>query len=132
MVTVLLAIRRPAGRGSLVKILTDTVRWGAATRCRIDTPMQDVSSMNGPSSRTLYAQCPTAGPSRVIFVLGASSSSGSSVVASRLAASSPAPVVTVFRFCRSRTATFGNRQPKEQPSAPSPPAGVVGEERSAE
>jgi hypothetical protein len=47
------------------------------------------------------------------------------------AASSPAPGVAAFTYSPSRTARFRKRQPREQPSAPSPPAGVVGEERSA-
>ena len=33
-------------------------------------------------ARTLYAQCPSTGPNRVVLVIGASSSSGSAVVAS--------------------------------------------------
>jgi hypothetical protein len=47
-------------------------------------------------------------------------------------ASSAAPVVAAFTYRRSRTARFGKHQPKEQRSAPSPPADVVDDERSAE
>jgi hypothetical protein len=207
-VAVLLAIRRRSGRGSLVKVLTESVDGVLLPAVDLDMPPRDAwAGEQARLARTLYAQCLSVGPTRVILVLDASASSGSSVVASLLemaaaesqpaaaaatasgqhsarastdppatrvvaggavgdstltpaiigaatdivlvarigadtvarvlalrsaTASSAAPVVAVFTYRRSRTARFGRRQPKEQRSAPSPPAGVVGDERSAE
>ena len=205
VVTVLLAIRRRSGRGSLVKILTETVDGAPLPAVDLDMQPRDVwIDEQVRLARTLFAQCPSAGPTRAILVLGASSSSGCSVVASLLemaaaesqpasaaatasgqhsvqnsltnplrisvvtcgavgdstltpegigaatdivlvarletdtvaqalalrsaAASSPAPVVAVFTYRRSRTARFGKHRPVDQRSAPSPTAVVVGEE----
>jgi predicted amino acid-binding ACT domain protein len=204
VVMVLLAVRRRSGRGSLVRVLSESVDGVLLPAVDLDVPTRDADEQAS-LARTLYAQCPSAGTNSVILVLGASSSSGTSVVASMLemaaaesqtasavwpasgqhsaqttadppttrivaggavgdstpipigaataiilvarieadtvaqalalrsaAASSPAPVVAVFTYRRSRTLGLGNRQPKERHSAPSSTAGVVDDERRAE
>ncbi|MCT7657793.1 hypothetical protein [Mycobacterium deserti] len=82
---VLLARRRRSGRGSLVKTLTDSVDGVLLPAVDLDMPPRDAwSDEQVRLARTLYAQCPSAGANRVILVIGASSSSGSSEVASLL------------------------------------------------
>jgi hypothetical protein len=91
-VAVLLAIRRRSGRGSLVKILTETVDGVLLPAVDLDIPPRDAwTDEQTRLAHTLSAQCPSAGPTRVILVLGASSSSGSSVVASLLEAAESQP-----------------------------------------
>lgn len=82
MVAVVLARRRRAGRGSLVSTLTEGVDGLLLPAVDLDTPSE--ADEQARLARTLYAQLPSSGPARVILVIGASSSSGSSVVASLL------------------------------------------------
>jgi hypothetical protein len=82
---VLLARRRRSGRGSLVSTLTEGVDGLVLPAVDLDMPASHAGGDERTRlARTLYAQCPSAGPSRVILVVGASPSSGSSVVASLL------------------------------------------------
>jgi hypothetical protein len=84
-VAVLLARRRRSGRGSLVNTLSESVDGVLLPAVDLDMPPREAwGDEQTRLARTLYAQCPSAGPTRVILVIGASSSSGSSVVASLL------------------------------------------------
>jgi hypothetical protein len=85
VVMVLLAARRRSGRGSLVKVLSESVDGVLLPAVDLEVPTRDAwTDEQARLARTLYAQCPSAGPHSVILVLGASSSSGTSVVASLL------------------------------------------------
>ena len=82
---VVLARRRRAGGGSVVKAVTDGVDGVLVPAVDLDMPPRDEwGDDQDRLARTLYAQCPSAGPARVILVVGTSASSGSSVVASLL------------------------------------------------
>ncbi|WP_123025945.1 hypothetical protein [Mycolicibacterium stellerae] len=82
---VLLARRRRSGRGSLAKIMAENVDGVLLPVVDLDIPARDAwADDQNRLATTLYAQCPSAGPTRVILVIGASSSSGSAVVASLL------------------------------------------------
>jgi hypothetical protein len=84
-VLVLLARRRRSGRGSLVNTLCESVDGVLVPAVDLDMPPREGwADEQVRLARTLYAQCPSAGPTRVILVIGASSSSGGSVVASLL------------------------------------------------
>ncbi|MGB3352091.1 MAG: hypothetical protein WBB00_04880 [Mycobacterium sp.] len=84
-VALLLARRRRSGRGSVVKTLTEGVDGVLLPAVDLNMPSRDDWSDDQLRlARTLYAQCPSPGPARVILVVGASSSSGSAVVASLL------------------------------------------------
>ena len=84
-VALLLARRRRSGRGSVVKTLTEGVDGVLLPAVDLNMPPRDDWSDDQLRlARTLYAQCPSPGPARVILVVGASSSSGSDVVASLL------------------------------------------------
>lgn len=84
-VATLLARRRRSGRGSLVKNLTECVDGVLLPAVDLNQPPRDDwSDEQARLARTLYAQCPSAGSTRVILVVGASASSGSSVVADLL------------------------------------------------
>ena len=81
----LLARRRRSGRGSLVKTITDGVDGVLLPAVDLDVPTRDDwAEDHRRLARTLYAQCPSPGPSRVVLVIGASDSSGARVVASLL------------------------------------------------
>ncbi|WP_237569948.1 hypothetical protein [Mycolicibacterium lacusdiani] len=81
----LLARRRRSGRGSLVKTITDGVDGVLLPAVDLDVPANDDwADDHRRLARTLYAQCPSPGPSRVVLVIGASESSGAPVVASLL------------------------------------------------
>ncbi|MFC7673084.1 hypothetical protein ACFQWH_08375 [Mycolicibacterium sp. GCM10028919] len=81
----LLARRRRSGRGSLVKTVTDGVDGVLLPAVDLDVPARDDwAEEHRRLARTLYAQCPSPGPSRVVLVIGASESSGAAVVASLL------------------------------------------------
>jgi hypothetical protein len=85
VMAVLLARRRRSGRGSLVKTVTDGVDGVLLPAVDLDLPFDgDWADDHRRLARTLYAQCPSPGPSRVVLVIGASESSGASVVASLL------------------------------------------------
>jgi hypothetical protein len=80
-----LARRRRSGRGSLVKTVTDEVDGVLLPAVDLDMPPRDAwTDEQARLGRTLYAQCRSAGPDRLILVIGASSSSGGPVVASLL------------------------------------------------
>jgi hypothetical protein len=84
-VAIQLARRRRSGRGPLVNALTEGVDGVLLPVVDLDMPPQGAwTDEQARLARTLYAQCPSAGPHRVILVIGASPSSGSSVVASLL------------------------------------------------
>ena len=84
-VALLLARRRRSGRGSVVKVLTEGVDGVLLPAVDLGMPPRDAWTDDQLRlARTLYAQCPSPGPARVILVVGASSSSGSAVVASLL------------------------------------------------
>ena len=94
-IAVMLWRRRRAGRGSVVKALAGTV--DAVLLPTVDLDMVEQAARADERDRlgrTLYAQCPSAGASRVILVVGASGTSGGSVVASLLekAASNQSPL----------------------------------------
>jgi hypothetical protein len=117
VVTVLLAIRRRSGRGSLVKILTETVDAVLLPAVDLDMPARDAwLDEQVRLARTLFAQCPSAGPSRVILVLGASSSSGGSVVASLLemAAAESRPAASVATASGQHSVQTSADQPTTQ------------------
>ncbi|MDF2829643.1 MAG: hypothetical protein K0R01_2926, partial [Mycobacterium sp.] len=85
VMAVLLARRRRSGRGSLVKTVTDGVDGVLLPAVDLDVPARDDwADDHRRLARTLYAQCPSPGPSRVVVVIGASESSGAPVVASLL------------------------------------------------
>jgi hypothetical protein len=207
VVAFLLARRRRSGRGSLVTTLAESVDGVVLPAVDLNLPPRDAwADDQARLGRTLYAQCPSVGQARVILVLGASPSSGSSVVASLLetaaaegqpiaatttrsgqhslpnspqpstthvvaggaigdstltpdviatatdivlvaridgdtvaqvlalrsaTASSTAPVVAVFTYCRSRGGSFMKRRTKSAPVAPPPTADGVGDERGS-
>lgn len=82
---VVLARSRRSGRGALVKTLTEIVDGVLVPVVDLDLPPRsEWADEQARLARTLYAQCPSAGPDRLILVIGASSSSGSSEVASLL------------------------------------------------
>ena len=84
-VAILLARRRRSGRGSLVKTLAGTVDNVLLPAVDLDLPTRDADAVERTRfARALYAQIPSAGASREILVIGASSSSGDAVVASIL------------------------------------------------
>jgi hypothetical protein len=85
VMAVLLARRRRSGRGSLVKTVTDGADGVLLPAVDLDVPARDDwADDHRRLARTLYAQCPSPGPSRVVVVIGASESSGAPVVASLL------------------------------------------------
>lgn len=85
VVAVLLARRRRSGRGSLVQTLTENVDGVLLPAVDLDLPTQDARTDEQVRlARTLHTQVRSAGPNRVILVIGASPSSGGSVVASLL------------------------------------------------
>lgn len=90
---VVLARRRRSGHGSLVKSVTDEVEGVLLPAVDLDMPPRTAwTDEQARLGRTLYAQCPSTGPNRLILVIGASPSSGGAVVASLLemaAAESP-------------------------------------------
>jgi hypothetical protein len=90
---VVLARRRRSGHGSLVKTVTDEVEGVLLPAVDLDMPPRTAwTDEQARLGRTLYAQCPSTGPNRLILVIGASPSSGGAVVASLLemaAAESP-------------------------------------------
>jgi hypothetical protein len=82
---VLLARRRRSGRGSLVKTLTESVDGLLLPALDLEMPPRDAWADDQTRlARTLYTQCQSAGATRLILVIGASATSGSSVVASLL------------------------------------------------
>jgi hypothetical protein len=85
VMAVLLARRRRSGRGSLVKTITDGVDGVLLPAVDLDVPARgDWAEDDRRLARTLYAQCPSPGPNRVVLVIGASESSGAPLVASLL------------------------------------------------
>ncbi|MET4433080.1 hypothetical protein ABIA65_006410 [Mycolicibacterium sp. 624] len=90
---VVLARRRRSGHGSLVKTVTDEVEGVLLPAVDLDMPPRNAwTDEQARLGRTLYAQCPSTGPNRLILVIGASPSSGGAAVASLLkmaAAESP-------------------------------------------
>ena len=85
VMAVLLARRRSSGRGSLVKTMTDRVDGVLLPAVDLDVPAHDDwADDHRRLARTLYAQCPSPGPSRVVLVIGTSNSSGAPLVASLL------------------------------------------------
>jgi hypothetical protein len=104
VVAVMLARRRHSGRAALVDTLTESVDGVLLPVVDLGMPPREAwADGQIRLARTLYAQCPSAGPNRVILVVGASSSSGSAVVASLLevAAAESRPTVAT-------TADWGN------------------------
>lgn len=85
-VAVLLAKRRRAGRGALVKTLTESVDGLFLPAIDLDMAQRAGTEEYARLGRTLITQCRSAGPARVILVIGASPTSGSSEVASMLTA----------------------------------------------
>lgn len=84
-VAVVLFLRRRSGRGSLVRTLRDGVDGVLVPAVDLDAVSREpATAERARLARTLYAQCPSAGPVRTVLVLGASSSSGSELVASLL------------------------------------------------
>jgi hypothetical protein len=84
-VAVQLARRRRSGRGPLVHVLAESVDGILLPVVDLDMPPRGAwTDEQARLARTLYAQCPSAGPHRVILVIGASPSSGSVVVAALL------------------------------------------------
>ena len=83
---VLLALRRRSGRGSVTNTLTGDVDGVLLPAVDLALPPREAwTDDQARLARTLYAQCPrTDSDHRVIVVLGASASSGSSVVAGLL------------------------------------------------
>lgn len=94
---VVLARRRRSGRGSLVKTVTDEVEGVLLPAVDLDMPPRNAwTDEQARLGRTLYAQCPSTGPNRLILVIGASPSSGAAVVASLLEmASAESPTTRV-------------------------------------
>jgi hypothetical protein len=85
VMAVLLARRRRSGRGSLVKTMSDGVDGVLLPAVHLDVPdSTDWADDHRRLARTLYAQCPSPGPSRVVLVIGVSESSGAPLVASLL------------------------------------------------
>lgn len=84
-IAIVLARRRRSGRGSLVTTLSDTVDGVLLPAVDLDLPARDAwTDEQSQLGRTLLAQCPSAGSTRAILVVGATSSSGSSIVAALL------------------------------------------------
>ncbi len=85
VVAVMLARRRRSGRAALVDTLTESVDGVLLPVVDLGMPPREAWADDETRlARTLYAQCPSAGPNRLILVIGASPSSGSAVVASLL------------------------------------------------
>ncbi len=82
---ILLARRRRSGRGALVRTMTDSVDGVLLPAVDLRLPPRaDWTDDQARLARTLYAQCPAAGPHRLILVIGATASSGAAVVAELL------------------------------------------------
>ncbi|MGP4058262.1 hypothetical protein ACTWP6_26135 [Mycobacterium sp. 4D054] len=84
-IALLLARRRRAGRGSVVKTLTGSVDGVLLPAVDLDLPPREAWTDDQIRlARALYSQCRASGSNEVILVLGASPTSGSSVVATLL------------------------------------------------
>jgi uncharacterized membrane protein len=82
---VMVAGRRRRGRGSLVKVLAESVDAVLVPSVDLDIPSREAwADEQERLGRSLYTQCRSAGPTRLILVIGASVASGSSVVAALL------------------------------------------------
>ncbi len=85
-VAVVLARRRRAGRGALVRTLSDGVDGVLVPAVDLDGPASRARGTDEQIrlARTLFAQCPSLDTNQVIVVIGASSSSGGAAVSSLL------------------------------------------------
>lgn len=87
-----LARNRRLGRGAVVEAVTEASDGILLPAVRLDIPPRAVwSDEQIGLARTLFAQCPSQGPSRLVVVVGASAASGAATVATLLEAGSAAP-----------------------------------------